>query len=376
MYCIPFLHPYHVGMNLNAPESPEGVWQYAAENLRRHKTSGIYYAFIKRGRKQFRRSLKTNDKALAKRKLADLLRDVDRLASAEGAHATFDEVAARWIETTQHALKAGTIRHRQTCLKAVAPFFRGLSIRNLTPRHCEAWVTQRGITIASQTFVHELQTMRAVFRYAYQQGLILRNPAEGIKRPRIIAKTPAVPTREQFQNIVVVIRAESQGKGGDGADLAELLAYSGMRLNEACSLRWRDVNFSRGVFTVTGGERGTKNQEQRTVPVSDELRALLTRLKGEHGNAAPDAFIVQTASARKCLETACRNLRLPSFHHHSLRHFFATRCIESGVDIPTVAHWLGHKDGGALLMKTYSHLQQAHSLEQIKRVSFGVTQNK
>jgi integrase len=146
-----------------------------------------------------------------------------------------------------------------------------------------------------------------------------------------------------------------------------------MRLNEACSLRWRDVNFSRGVFTVTGGERGTKNQEQRTVPVSDELRALLTRLKGERSNAAPDAFIVQTASARKCLETACRNLHLPNFHHHSLRHFFATRCIEGGVDIPTVAHWLGHKDGGALLMKTYSHLQQAHSLEQIKRVSFSAT---
>jgi len=104
------LHPYHVGMNSNAPESPEGVWQYAAENLRRHKTSGIYYAFIKRGRKQFRRSLKTNDKALAKRKLADLLRDVDRLASAEAAHATFDEVAARWLDTTRHALKAGTIR--------------------------------------------------------------------------------------------------------------------------------------------------------------------------------------------------------------------------------------------------------------------------
>jgi hypothetical protein len=41
------------------------------------------------------------------------------------------------------------------------------------------------------------------------------------------------------------------------------------------------------------------------------------------------------------------------------------------VDIPTVARWLGHKDGGALLMKTYSHLQQAHSLEQMKRVSFG-----
>ena len=46
--------------------------------------------------------------------------------------------------------------------------------------------------------------------------------------------------------------------------------------------------------------------------------------------------------------------------HHDLRHLFATRCIESGVDIPTVARWLGHKDGGALAMKTYGHLRNEH----------------
>lgn len=373
MSCIPFLHPYNVHMYSNAPESPNGDWQYAGEHLRRRKTSGVYYAFIKRGRKQFRRSLKTTDKAFAKRRLADLERDINRLAPAETANVTFDEVAARWLETTRHALKAGTIRHRQTCLKAVTPFFLGLSIRNVTARHCEVWLTERGKTIAPQTFAHELSIMRAVFRYAMEQGLILYNPATGIKRRRIVPKKPAVPTREQFQSIVSAIRTESQGKGKDGADLAELLAYSGMRLNEARSLRWREVNFSRGVFTVTGGELGTKNYEQRTVPLSDGMHVLLERIKRERGKVSPDALVVRNATARKCIETACHNLGLSSFHHHSLRHYFATCAIESGVDIPTVAHWLGHKDGGALLMKTYSHLQQAHSLEQIKRVSFSTT---
>jgi len=90
MYCIPFLHPYHIGMSLNMPESPEGDWQYAGENLRRRKSSGVYYAFLKRGRKQFRRSLKTADKAFAKRRLADLERDINRLAPAEAANVTFD----------------------------------------------------------------------------------------------------------------------------------------------------------------------------------------------------------------------------------------------------------------------------------------------
>ncbi|MBM3832320.1 MAG: hypothetical protein FJ403_03390 [Verrucomicrobia bacterium] len=59
----------------------------------------------------------------------------------------------------------------------------------------------------------------------------------------------------------------------------------------------------------------------------------------------------------------------PQFTHHDFRHFFATTCIESGVDIPTISRWLGHKDGGALAMKTYGHLRQEHSLAMIKRVS-------
>jgi hypothetical protein len=50
---------------------------------------------------------------------------------------------------------------------------------------------------------------------------------------------------------------------------------------------------------------------------------------------------------------------------------FATRCIESGVDIPTVSRWLGHRDGGALAMKVYGHLRHQHSASMAKLVKFG-----
>jgi len=75
------------------------------------------------------------------------------------------------------------------------------------------------------------------------------------------------------------------------------------------------------------------------------------------------------------LQTACKKLELPQFTHHDFRHFFATTCIESGVDIPTVSRWLGHKDGGALAMKRYGHLRQEHSFAMIKRVSFDKPEN-
>jgi integrase len=75
------------------------------------------------------------------------------------------------------------------------------------------------------------------------------------------------------------------------------------------------------------------------------------------------------ASPRRALRSACAALDLPAMRVHDLRHFFATWCIESGIDIPTVAKWMGHKDGGALAMRTYSHIRDTHSLEAVKRLS-------
>lgn len=48
------------------------------------------------------------------------------------------------------------------------------------------------------------------------------------------------------------------------------------------------------------------------------------------------------------MDSAAKKVGMKRITHHDLRHLFATRCIESGMDIPTVSRWLGHKDGGAL----------------------------
>ena len=56
-----------------------------------------------------------------------------------------------------------------------------------------------------------------------------------------------------------------------------------------------------------------------------------------------------------------------------MRHFFATCAVESGVDVPIVSHWLGHKDGGQLAMEVYAHLRPAHSDAMIAQVSFEQT---
>src|SRR5258708_33614666 len=107
-------------------------------------------------------------------------------------------------------------------------------------------------------------------------------------------------------------RAGSQRQAKNGADLVELLAYSGCRVHEAVSIRWADVDFAKSSVRVTGGERGTKNHEARTVPMTDALRALLTRLKAA-GDTKPGDFVSQIDSAKKCLRTTCKKLEYPQF---------------------------------------------------------------
>ena len=80
--------------------------------------------------------------------------------------------------------------------------------------------------------------------------------------------------------------------------------------------------------------------------------------------------MLRVNEAEKSMRAAARKIGITHLRHHDLRHLFASTCIESGVDIPTVSRWLGHKDGGALAMKVYGHLRREHSAAQAQRVRF------
>lgn len=158
----------------------------------------------------------------------------------------------------------------------------------------------------------------------------------------------------------------SQGKGSAAADFVELLAYSGCLQAEASALRWDGANLAEGVLTVNG----TKSESsERQIPMTTALRELLGRLKDDR-QRQPSDCISMIKDAKKSLATTCRKLDFPHFTHHDFRHFFATTCIEAGVDIQTVSRWLGHRDGGALAMRVYGHLRVRHTMEMAKKVSF------
>ena len=102
-----------------------------------------------------------------------------------------------------------------------------------------------------------------------------------------------------------------------------------------------------------------------------ELQSMLEKMRGDRAAEPLDTPIMKVHESQKSMDRAAKIVGMERITHHDLRHLYATICIESGVDIPTVSRWLGHKDGGALCMKTYGHLRDEHSAIQALRVKFG-----
>jgi integrase len=210
--------------------------------------------------------------------------------------------------------------------------------------------------------------MIAVLNYGKREGLILDNPALVLQRRKLPRSEIVIPTKDQFSALVRTLR-EMDRRYIEAGNLVEILAYSGMRLAEATALRWGDIQISADRFVVRGGESGTKNHEVRNVPLFPALRTFIEALNA-HRKPAADDLVVGIASAKNAMATACRKAGLPDFTHHSLRHYFVSNAIEAGIDFKVVAGWVGHKDGGLLVAKTYGHLRDSHSQEMAKRMTY------
>jgi len=103
------------------------------------------------------------------------------------------------------------------------------------------------------------------------------------------------------------------------------------------------------------------------IPIFPQLLPLLQRLKTK-GQIAAGQPVFRVKDPKRALSAACKRLDLPAFSPRSLRRYFITRAVEVGIDFKTIASWQGHRDGGVLIAKTYSHLRSEHSDAMAQRL--------
>jgi integrase len=111
-----------------------------------------------------------------------------------------------------------------------------------------------------------------------------------------------------------------------------------VRIGEAKHVTWADADFARRQLHVRGDpETGTKNGETRFVPMIPDLERMLTELRAERAEEPANATVMRVFECQNSMTHAAEKIGMKRITHHDLRHLFATICIESGVDIPTVS---------------------------------------
>lgn len=227
------------------------------------------------------------------------------------------------------------------------------------------------VKIQGKIIRQSLETLDLAIESQQEQGgENIPNPAREVARAKIKPKHLKLPEPDQFRELVGYVRKQNSW-GKASAELIEFLAYSGLRLyTEAQWVAWEDIDWKRNEIVIRGDPNtATKNWEIRRVPILPNMSDLLQQLTNERGEPLTGK-ILRITECPGTLKKACEAVGIPLLRHHDLRHLFATRWIEAGVDIPTVARWLGHKDGGALAMKTYGHLRNEHSQQMAQKVKF------
>jgi len=348
-------------------------------NLLRHK-SGSYYARAFAGGKEVWKSLKTSHYSVAEAKLAEFLKEHrERVNNGNG------EVSAKMLFgdalkihqqnlADDVTIKPATRHYWNQIFVALLKSWPGLAdreVRRITKTDCKEWARAFRKVASPTRYNNTLSALRHIFEVAKDAVVIYSSPAEILLRVPVRAKQVTLPSSDQFLQIVNAVEHAGAWCSRDCADFLRGLAFTGCRKGEAAEIAWRDIDFAAGEIVVRGdAETATKNWTVRRVPLIPEARELFRQMRAERADESLDAKVFAVREAQKALDRACKKVGADRVTHHDLRHLFATRCIESGVDIPTVSRWLGHKDGGALAMKTYGHLRREHSIAQAQRVTF------
>lgn len=239
-------------------------------------------------------------------------------------------------------------------------------VRKISAADCRKWADVHREKYSATRFNNTLGTLRRLFDIAIAAGELGRNPATDIGRSYKEPKATYTPTLAELAKIIETIRQSPSTKAGSIADFVEFLSYTGSRKEAASLVTWGDVDFQRETITF----RKTKNGRVLIVQAITPALELLRRMRDERGECAPDERVFSVSEAYGSLRRAAKEIGIPRISHHDLRDVFATTAIESGVDIPTVADWLGHLDGGKLLLETYRKHRDEHARQSAKKVSF------
>ena len=273
--------------------------------------------------------------------------------------------------------------------KRLIPALGNYEMEDLTPIILQRYIVdlskkgnkKTGKGLAPNSVNSIILVLRSSLSMAYVLGLTKDLNVDKIKRPKISEKPVESFSSDEQRKIEQAVLSDKRDKMFG----IILSLYTGLRIGELLALEWNDVDFSKGELTISktcydGRDEngrycritGTPKTEssKRTIPMPKQiiphLREIKKRSKSKYvvGNGNK---IITVRSYQRSFELLLIKQKIPHHGFHALRHTFATRAIECGMDVKSLSEILGHKNP-TITLKRYVHSFMEHKREYMNRL--------
>jgi len=316
-----------------------------------YKRHQVWWMSVMYQGRQVRRSTGTTDRRLAKAILAKVRVQIVEgrfFERQEEQSRTFEELMERYL--TEHAARKAQPRHYRSYAKHLTAFFGGYTLAEITPNVIVDYKNRRyaaGLKPASIN--RELATLKKAFNLAVKEWEWCRdNPVSRVSMEREHNQRDRWLSLEEERRLLDACAPWLH-------DLVTFALHTGMRMGEIVELTWRGIDFTRRTVTVFR----SKNGERRTIPVNDTVlsvlkdKAKLRSLKTEVVFCSKVFTALECGHLRRSFRVALCKAQIEDFHFHDLRHTFATRLVQAGVDLYKVQRLLGHQS--PIMRQRYAH---------------------
>ncbi len=280
-------------------------------------------------------------------------------------------------------------RYEEIVKRHIAAQLGDLELTEITPYTLQCYVTKllqvgnlrtgKGLSVNSVNTI--ITVIQSTLKTAHSLGLTEEYSGDRIKRPRTSEK------RIECFSVIEQKKIEQYILNEKGTRLFGVLLclYTGLRIGELLALEWADIDMKKGELQVNKSchygkdEKGVfrriidipKTQSSvRTIPIP---RQLMLRLREEKKKSRSIHVVsngknpISIRSYQRSFSTLLKKLNVPHRGFHSLRHTFATRAVECGMDVKTLSELLGHKNPTVTLNR-YAHSLIEHKREMMNRL--------
>jgi integrase len=288
----------------------------------------------------------------------------------------FKDAMARFLEHVRqtHPEHPNTAKRYETSSILLIEAFGSKKLHQITPDDIEKYKTWRltagrqrrgqgsgdrktGKPCRPATVNGDLACMRAMFSYFVALDLVARNPVSRVKFPPANNERMRVLSFEEERLYLAACPQPLH-------DLAVMMLETGMRPEELYRLRVENVNLEEGyVFNPYGKTKAARRKLPLTRRAADVIKG---RVEGEYVFPGADDPSKPTGKLNNAHNAALKASGCAHFRLYDLRHTFATRAAEAGVDLVTLAALLGHSKIQMVLR--YAHPQAEHKAQAIRKM--------